>query len=70
MDVIVMLDDNSPVSAEVAEDGIVRVKLGPEPYGVTLVGDLKDLYRVIIEADRQVSRLFNAARAENSSQRG
>ena len=65
-----MLDANSPVTVEVAEDRIARVKLGSEPYGVTLVGDLGDLHRIIIEADRQISRLVSEARAERSSQQG
>ena len=35
----------------------VRVKFGPEPYAITMVGDLSQIHRVIVEADRQVSGL-------------
>ena len=47
-------------TVEIVEDGDgepIRVKFGPEPYGLTLVGDLSTIHRLIIEADRQLSRL-------------
>ena len=69
MDTVVMLDASSPVTAAIAEDRIVRVKFGLEPYGVTLLGDLSDLHRLIIEADRQVSGLVNDGRIKRPSQR-
>ena len=42
-----------------ADDGdeAVQVKLGPDRSGLTLVGDLPQLHRVIVEADRLVSAL-------------
>ena len=54
---IVILDADSNVTVEAAEDQTVRVKLGSEPYGITLVGHLPELHSVIIEADRQLSHL-------------
>ena len=54
---IVILDANTTVTVEADDEDPIRVKLGTEPYGVTLVGDLSDIHRIIIEADRQVSRL-------------
>ena len=54
---IVILDADTTVAVEANGDDPIRVKLGAEPYGVTLVGDLSDMHRIIIEADRQVSRL-------------
>ncbi len=54
---IVIVDADSNVTVEAADDQTVRVKLGPEPYGVTLVGHLPEIHKVIIEADRQLSHL-------------
>ena len=54
---IVILDADSNVHVEADGEGIVRVKLGSEPYDITLVGDARELHSVIIEADRQLSRL-------------
>jgi hypothetical protein len=42
---------------EGADDEPVRVRFGPDLYGVTLVGDLATIHRLVVEADRQVSRL-------------
>ena len=63
MQEIVIVDANTQVAVESAEDGIVRVRFGPKPYGVTLVGDMTELHRAIIEADRQIARLSSEARA-------
>lgn len=40
-----------------ASDRFVRVRLGPAPHGVTIVGDLADIHRIFVEIDKRVSRL-------------
>ena len=60
---IVILDADSSVTIEACrDDQIVSVKLGHEPYGVTLVGDLSEIHSIIIDADRQLSRLITRGR--------
>ena len=54
---IVILDANSTVEVEANGDDPIRIKFGTEPYGVTLVGNLTEMHHIIIEADRQISRL-------------
>ena len=54
---IVILDADTTITVEADGEDPIRVKLGTEPYGVTLVGDLSVIHRIIIEADRQVSGL-------------
>ena len=54
---IVILDANFTVEVEAKGEDPIRVKLGTEPYGVTLVGDLTEMHHIIIEVDRQISRL-------------
>ena len=47
-------------TVEVIEDDggdQLRVRLGEELYGVTLVGELAQLQRVVVEVDRQISAL-------------
>ena len=55
MSEIVRLSAETSVDVEATGGNQVRLKLGPEPYGVTLVGDLTQLHSIIIEADRQLT---------------
>ncbi len=41
------------------EDGLVTVHLGDETNGLTIVGGRYDVHSLIIEADRQLSRLVD-----------
>ena len=54
---IVILDADTTVTVQDDGEDPIRVKLGVEPYGVTLVANLSEIHRIIIEADRQVSGL-------------
>ena len=51
-----VVDADSEVTVQ-TDDGpeAVRVKFGPS--GITLVGSLADLHRIIVEADTLISRL-------------
>ncbi|MEM8922308.1 MAG: hypothetical protein AAGD35_02325 [Actinomycetota bacterium] len=53
---MLILSADSPIAVEVDAGDAARVRLGADPDGVTLIGDLQDLHRVIIEIDRQLSR--------------
>jgi hypothetical protein len=55
---ILITDTDTSVEVSAGNGGEpARIRFGDDPYGVTLVGDLSQLLRVIIEADRQISQL-------------
>jgi hypothetical protein len=55
---IVVTDTDTEIEVVEGEGGEpVRVRIGSETHGVTLVGDLVQVQRLIVEADRQVARL-------------
>lgn len=55
---IMILDDSTTVKVESGDnDEPIRVRFGDETYGVTLIGDLLQMQRLIVEADRQISGL-------------
>jgi hypothetical protein len=55
---ILITDADTAVDVRVGRGGEpARVRFGDDPYGVTFVGDLTQLQRLIIEADRQIAQL-------------
>ena len=55
---ILIAEADTAVEVRVGSGGEpARVRFGDDPYGVTLVGDLTQLQRMIIEADRQIAQL-------------
>ena len=51
-----LLDQSSTVAIDVEGDDPVWVRLGNDDNGVTLIGTLADLHRIVIEIDRQLSQ--------------
>jgi hypothetical protein len=47
---------------DMGDDSIVAVALGDDRSGVRLVGPLRDVHRLVVEADRQLSRLSPTSR--------
>ena len=62
-DIVVTDTDTQVEVIEGDDDEPLRVRIGSETHGVTLVGDLGQVQRLIVEADRQVARL--ASRSPN-----
>lgn len=51
-----LIDENTTIEVFTDETEAVRVRLGPDPHGVTLVGSLNDIHRVFAQVDQEVSR--------------
>ncbi|MEL7155170.1 MAG: hypothetical protein AAFN30_01070 [Actinomycetota bacterium] len=51
-----LVDENTTIEVVADDAEAVRVKLGPDPHGVTLVGSLDHIHRVFAQIDLEVSR--------------
>jgi hypothetical protein len=51
--------DVTDVSRDSANDRLVSVAIGDDRSGVRLFGQLHDVHRLVVEADRQLTRLTN-----------
>jgi hypothetical protein len=51
--------DVTAVSRDNSNDRLVSVAIGDDHSGVRLLGQLRDLHRLVIEADQQLTRLTN-----------